>query len=67
MFFRKVTGEISAYYNSAENSLRYISMFRKIALLDILRKFLLTRVGDLQSIGYDATKNELLTKFPEGM
>lgn len=66
-FFSKVKGEISAFYNSLENSVRCISMFRKVALLDIFRKFILTIVAGLRSIGCDATKNELLTKFLEGI
>ena len=45
--FSKITREISVFYNSVENSIRCISMFRKIAVLAILRKFLLTRVVGL--------------------
>ena len=39
---------------------------RKVALLEISRNPLLTRVVGLQYTFCDATINELLTKFPEG-
>ena len=41
-------------------------MFRKIAFLEILKSLLLTAVAGLQSTVYNATKNELLTKFVKG-
>ena len=46
-----------------ENSTMCIGSFQKIALLEILRNFLFTRVVCLQSRGYNTTKNRLLTKF----
>ena len=42
-------------------------MFRKLALLEISRGPLLTRVAGLQYTFCNATKYELLTKFPEGV
>ena len=41
-------------------------MFRKVALLEILRSPLLPRIAGLQYTFCNATKNELLTKFHEG-
>ena len=41
-------------------------MFRKVALLEISRSSLLTRVASLQYSFCNATKYELLTKFLEG-
>ena len=38
-------------------------MFRKLAFLEISKSSLLTAVAGLQSTVYNATKNELLTKF----
>ena len=64
--FSKVTGEISAFCNFGEISNTCIRMFRKVAFLGILRSPLLTAVAGLQSTVYNATKNELLTKFVEG-
>ena len=60
-------GESSAFCNSFEKSITYIGMFRKVALLEILRSCLLTGVVGLQSTSCNATKNELLTKFAEGI
>ena len=57
--FSKVTGEVSAFYNSIENSIRCISMFWKVSLLEILRKLLSIGVENLQSTGFEATKNDL--------
>ena len=65
-FFSKVTGEISAFCNFAEISNMCIGMFRKEAFLEISRSPLLTAVAGLQSTVYNATKNELLTKFVKG-
>lgn len=45
------TGEISGFYNSNENFITYISMFRKAAFLEIPRNTLVT------------AKNELHIKF----
>ena len=41
-------------------------MFRKVALLEISRSSLLTRVASLPYSFCNATKYELLTKFLEG-
>ena len=41
-------------------------MFRKVALLEISKSPLLTAVAGLRSTVYNATKNELLTKFVKG-
>ena len=41
-------------------------MFRKVAFLEILKSPLLTAVAGLQSAVYNATKNELLTKYVKG-
>ena len=41
-------------------------MFRKVAFLEISKSVLLTAVAGLQLTVYNATKNELLTKFVEG-
>ena len=64
--FRKVTGEISAFYNFAEISNTCIGMLRKVAFLEISRSPLLTAIAGLQSTVYNATKNDLLTKFVKG-
>ena len=42
--FIKATKETSVFYNSAENSVTCISMFRREALLEISRNSLLTGV-----------------------
>ena len=42
-------------------------MFRKLAFLEISKSPLLTAVAGLQSTVYNATKNELLTKFVKGV
>ena len=65
--FSKVTGKISSFYNSLENSITFIGMLRKAALLEILRNSLSTRVAGLQSTGCNTFENELLTKFLEGI
>ena len=57
LLFIKVTEGISAFYNSAENSISWISMFRKEALVEISRNSLLTGFLHLQSTGGNATKN----------
>ena len=41
-------------------------MFRRVAFLEISKSPLLTAVAGLQSTVYNATKNELLTKFVKG-
>ena len=64
--FSKVTGEISAFCNFAEISNMCTGMFRKEAFLEISRSPLSTAVAGLQSTAYNATKNELLTKFVKG-
>ena len=43
-----------------------IGIFRKVAFLEISKSPLLTVVAGLQSTVYNATKNELLTKFVKG-
>ena len=43
-----------------------IGMFRKAAFLEISKSVLLTAVVGLQPTVYNATKNELLTKFVKG-
>ena len=58
--FSEVTREISAFCNFAEISNTCIGMFRKVAFP------LLTVVAGLQSTVFNATKNELLTKFVKG-
>ena len=40
-------------------------MFRKVTFLAISKSLLLTGVAGLQSTVYNATKNELFTKFVE--
>ena len=50
LFFSKVTGAVSAFHNFCENSVTCNNMFRKVALLEISRNFLLTGVVGLQSI-----------------
>lgn len=64
-FFSNLAGKISIFYNPAENSIRCISMFRKVAFLEISRTFFLTRVVGLKSTYCDA--NELLSKLLEGI
>ena len=61
--FSKVT---SAFCNFAEISNTCIGMSRKVAFLEISKSPLLTAVAGLQSTVYNATKNELLTKFVKG-
>lgn len=63
--FSKVTGEMLAFYNSVENSIRCIGMFGKWAILEISKKSLSIRVAGLQSTGSNATENDLPTKFLE--
>ena len=40
LLFSKVTGEISAFYNSVENFIKCIGMSRIVALLEMLGNFL---------------------------
>ena len=54
ILFSKVTVWISAFCNFAEIS------------LEISKSPLLTAVPGVQSMAYNATKNELLTKFVKG-
>ena len=54
---------MSAFRNFAEISNTCIGMFRKLAFVEISKSPLLTAVAGLQSTVYNATKNELLTKF----
>ena len=61
--FSKVTVQISAFSNFAKISNTCIGMFRKVVFLEISKSLLLTAVAGLQSTVYNATKNELLTKF----
>ena len=58
--FSKVTGEIQYQH-------QYQYQFRKLALLEISRSYLLASVTGLQSAGCKAIKIELLTKFSEGI
>ena len=46
--FCKVTGEVSAFCNSVENSTMHIGIFQKVTL-EILKTSILTRVACLQS------------------
>ena len=55
--FSKKTDEISAFYNSASNSIGCIGILR------ILRNSVLNGVAVLQSTGCNITKNELLTEL----
>ena len=61
--FKIAEKEISAFYNPIELSLTCISMFRKVALLEISKNFHLTGAEGLQSTGCNATKNKLLINF----
>ena len=54
ILFFKVIVWISAFFNFAEIS------------LEMSKSLLLTAVAGLQSTAYNATKNELLTKFVKG-
>ena len=59
----KVTGiTSSAFYNSVKNSVTWVGIFRKMAVLQIWRNTLLMRVAGLQSTACNTTKNALLTK-----
>ena len=49
--FSSVICEVFAFYNSAENSVTCIGIFREVALLEILRKFLFTGISGCQSTG----------------
>ena len=49
--FSSVICEVLAFYNSAENSVTCIGIFREVALLEILRKFLFTGISGCQSTG----------------
>ena len=64
--FSKVTEYISAFCNFAEIFNTCIGMFQKVAFLEISKSPLLTVVAGLPSTVYNATKNELLTKFVKG-
>ena len=55
--FSKKTDEISAFYNSASNSIECIGILR------ILRNSVLNGVAVLQSTGCNITKNEFLTEL----
>ena len=48
-------------------SIKYIGMFRKVVLLEILGNSPSTRATGLESTGCQATKNTLLTKFLKGV
>ena len=61
--FSKATEEISAFYNSFENFIAQIVMFRKEALLEISRNLLLNGVADSQRTGCRATKNKHLANL----
>ena len=61
--FSKVTEEISAFCKFAEISNTSIGVLWKAALLEIPTCSVLTTVACLQSTVYNATKDELLTKF----
>lgn len=65
--FSEVARKISALNNSIENSNTCISIFRKIALLKILRNLLLNGVACFQSSICNATNNKLQTKFLKGL
>ena len=65
--FSKVTGEISAFCNSVENSIICIGIIEKVALLVISINSLLTGAVGFQSTSCNATKKELLTKFLQGV
>ena len=54
---------MSAFRNFAKISNTCIGMFRKVGFIEISKSLLLTAVAGLQSTVYNATKNELLTKF----
>ena len=53
----EVTGEISEFCNSAKSSNTCIGMFRKVALLEMLRNPLLTGVADVQSYSQACSLN----------
>ena len=53
----KVAGEISAFYNSVENSNSCIGIFRKVALLEISRNPLFTGIPRLQSYSLASSLN----------
>ena len=61
--FSKATEEISVFYNSFENSITQIVIFRKEALLEISRNSLLNGVAGSQPTGCRATKNKRLTNL----
>ena len=62
LLFSKITEEISAFCNSANNSITWINIFQKEAPLEISRYFLLTGVLGFQPTGSNSTKNDLLIK-----
>ena len=63
LFYSKVTEETSAYYNSFENSFKWIGIFRKACPLEISRNSLLRRVATSKLTGCNNTTNDAQAKF----
>ena len=63
LLFSKGTGELSAFLNSIENLNTSAGTFQKVALLEIAKVPVLTKILDLKSTACNATKNELLPIF----